>query len=277
VRAPRLAAAARLLLCAALSACADPKVVPMTLSLDRDSCGTDEPGRLLLSCAAAVGVTLRSRTDGSVLEQACEDLPGAERTLAELPAVLSRIDLSGLTEPSIWLELGLFTPRSAADGCPAVGEGRTEMALWAAVTVELAGGEGALVELECSQIGRSSAGCNQACDDGYLVCSNDGGRTACDLAHQSCADSCDDDKSWCLSYCENGRQLCIASGGESACGLVLDGCFFHCDEEYSGDAEDRCEIRCYDDYQSCLQTGFCEQRQAQCRDGCGESGCAALL
>ena len=274
------AATAAIAIAAALAGCGgDPPVVPVTLELDGDSCGTEQPDEVLLSCAAAVGVLVRSRQDGAVLEEACVDLPGTERTLAALPPVLSGVDLSGLSEPSVQLELGVFTPRSAVQGCPQVGDGRPEMAVWAAESLELDGADRAVVRLECAGIGRNSGGCADACDDEYVTCESDGGQTACGAAYESCAASCDDDESWCFSYCENGRQECLENDGWSACELVLDGCVIRCDDEYSGDAESECEQDCYGDYQMCREVGFCELLQEDCLDDCEPDGptCASLL
>lgn len=103
--------------------------VPVTMTIDTASCTTEEPDFVELTCPTAVGLTLWGDESADRLQSVCLDLPGTDRTLVALPPLLDTVDLSTMTTEPVRLEMGLFAPRAASDGCPDVSENHADMLL----------------------------------------------------------------------------------------------------------------------------------------------------
>lgn len=239
----RRAAAA---LAALLSACGgggDKVPVQVSLGLDESTCGTVDPASVHFNCATSVGVWVREAdTDGfagTIIEQACVDLPGPDPTLAALPEVLSTVDLGGLSDRAVILELAVYGPGVAAEGCPTLDDFVIETLVWGETSpIRLSAADGALdLELFC-EIYAATEICVEDCEIEYETCVNGdpavaAGGEDCEGADAACYQLCDDGGGAddCYLACDAEYATCV----EARCGTARDTCVSGCDD--SGEAD----------------------------------------
>lgn len=251
------------------AACGGDKVeVLVTLSLDQESCTTDAPDFVELTCPTAVGVALRGAESEDQLEGACVDLPGTDRTLVALPPLLESVELSTSADEPVRLEIGLFAPRAASDGCPDVSAGDDAMLLYGDTEpTDLSSTvRGLAVNIVCVDVDTDSyETCYTACDDGYNSCID---KTWCQQEYDTCAAACAGDAA-CLATCQTALDACTPD----ECTAQNDECLAEC-----GAGSD-CAIRCGDEHEECLQFGACDARYTTCLNDCDAAppaSCAAI-
>lgn len=254
---------------AALSApgCGGEEVeVLVTLSLDVDSCTTDAPDWVELTCPTAVGVSLWGAESQSRLEGLCVDLPGTDRTLEALPPLLESVDLSTTADEPIKLEIGLFAPRAASDGCPDVSARTSDLLLYGDTEpTDLSSTvRGLAVDIVCARVDVDSyETCYTTCDGGYNSCFEVGW---CQQEHDACAAACAGDDE-CVTGCQDALAACTAD----ECTAQNAECLAECTEG--------CETRCGSEHEECLQFGACDARYTTCLDDCDAAppeGCAFI-
>ncbi len=248
------------LLAAALSggACkkAEDVEVPVTMTIDTASCTTDAPDFVELTCPTAVGVALWGDTSMERLESACLDLPGTDRTLEALPALLDGVDLSTSTDEPVRLEIGLFAPRAASDGCPDVSERREDMLIYGDTepTDLSATVRGLAVTIVCLSVELSET-CYAVCDDGYNACIETGW---CQETYDACSAACAEGDASCMSMCQSDFEACMVDECSSLDANCRAGC--------SG--QTGCDARCDSEHDECLQYGACDARYTTCLNDC---------
>jgi hypothetical protein len=229
--------------------------VPVTMTLDTESCTTDAPDFVELTCPTAVGVALWGDRSQERLEEACLDLPGTDRTLEVLPALLEDLDLSTSGDEPVRLEIGLFAPRAASDGCPDVSEQEEDMLIYGdSEPTDLATSvRGLAVTIVCVSV-ESSEVCYTACDDAYNGCTETGW---CQQTYDACSAACASDAD-CLSMCQSDFEACMVDECSSLDADCRAGC----------DGRAGCDARCDSEHDDCLQYGACDARYDTCLDDC---------
>jgi len=230
--------------------------VPVTMTIDTASCTTEEPDFVELTCPTAVGLTLWGDESADRLQSVCLDLPGTDRTLVALPPLLDTVDLSTMTTEPVRLEMGLFAPRAASDGCPDVSENHADMLLKGDTEpTDLSSTvRGLAVTIVCVSV-ESSEVCYTACDDAYNPCLDIGW---CQQTYDSCSAGCADGDTECLSMCQTAFEACMVD----ECSSLDEDCRTGC----SG--QEGCETRCTDEHNECLKLGACDARYDTCLNDC---------
>ena len=240
------------------AACGGEEVeVLVTLTLDQESCTTDAPDWVELTCPTAVGVALWGAESESRLEGACLDLPGTDRTLEALPPLLEAVDLSTSADEPVRLEIGLFAPRAAADGCPDVRARDQDMLLYGDTEpTDLAkSARGLAVEIVCLGVDVDSyEGCYGVCDTAYNSCFAAGW---CQQEYDTCAAACAGATD-CLMTCQTERDACMTD----ECAAQNQDCLAACE------GQDGCNVRCGNEHTECMQYGACDARYTTCLDEC---------
>ena len=246
--------------------------VQVSLGLDELSCLTTDPSRVQFSCATSVGVWVREAdTDGfagTIIQQACVDLPGDTPTLADLPQVLAGIDLGGLSDRGVIVELAVASPGSAADGCPTLDDFPLEILVWGETSpIVLSAAGGALdLELFCEIYDDPVELCEDGCQSEYDTCVTDQ-ISPCDTEYDTCAAECTDGDADCLALCDAQYKNCLNGDveGEVSCEGVDSQCYEQCD--FDGGA-DECYLACDDEYAQCVEQR-CASTRTTCIESCG--------
>jgi hypothetical protein len=240
--------------------------ISVTLALDIDTCTTDAPDWIELTCPTAVGVALVGAESDEALETSCLDLPGTDRTLEALPPLLDQVDLTTAADQPVRLEIGLYAPRAASDGCPDVDDAATDMLLYGdSDPADLANttARGLSVTLVCVDVDADSyETCATACDDAYNTCIAAGW---CQQQHDICTAGCADGHDDCLAMCQAELDACTAD----ECAALDQDCRAGCN------GQDGCDTRCNDENTSCLQYGACDGRYDTCLLDCDTAPPAA--
>lgn len=267
---PAVERAAVLLVAALAGGCGGETVeVPVTLALDAESCTTDIPDYIELTCPTAVGVALWGADSAERLQESCVDLPGTDRTLTALPPLLADVQLSTTADEPVRLEIGLFAPRSAGDGCPEVAARPADLLLYGETEpTDLATTlRGISVQMVCVDVSVGEwEACAGACDDGYNACIETG---YCMQALAECNAACRDGDEQCAADCQGRLDECVAD----ECRAARAECTAECP------AATDCDTRCDDEYALCMEWGACDGRYETCLLDCDEappSSCAAV-
>ena len=273
-----------LALALALGACGGGETVgvQVSLGLDEISCMTTDPTRVTFSCATSVGVWVREADDGGfagpILRQACVDLPGDSPSLADLPQVLAGIDLDGLDDRAVIVELAVYSPGSAADGCPTLDDFVIETMVYGETTaIVLSAAEGGLdLELFCEIYDDPTELCEEDCQLGYDTCVAEP-VDPCDTAYDTCIAGCSEDDLDCQSQCDADYETCTKGDGEVSCERADGDCYAQCDVDGGGD---ECYSLCDTQYAACVEAR-CTAERDTCVEGCaddpgGEQVCIAV-
>lgn len=264
-------------LAVAAAACGgDSLLVPVTLTLDSATCTTKAPDRISFTCDSAIGAWVRrgDPEEPATVEDACVDFATTGGDLADLPAALSSsVDLSGLGGGDLWLELAVYSPGSAADGCPDIAALSTDMAVYGrTVTTEISGtSRGLTLELFCYAVndGSDLAACMADCEEvhDYCPCAAESG--PCDLDYDDCLNTCPADDEPCYAVCDGDYDTCL-DDQPTPCDDALTLCFDTC----AGDLT--CEDDCYLTYDDCVAAN-CETSHTVCLGRCGalQDSCAS--
>lgn len=262
---PRVA----LVAAALAAACGGEEIdVRVTLTIDEASCTIDTPDWVELTCPTAVGVSLWGAESESRLEGSCLDLPGTDRTLEALPPLLESVELSTSADEPVRLEIGLFAPRAASDGCPDVAANDALMLLKGDTEpTDLSSTvRGLAVEIQCVDVDVDYyESCYTVCDDSYNACFETGW---CQQEYDTCAAACAGDTT-CVMTCQTALESCSADECTTQNQECLDEC---------GEGSD-CGIRCGDEHEECLQFGACDARYTTCLNDCDAAtptSCAAI-
>jgi hypothetical protein len=265
---------------ALLAACGgDAETVPVqvSLGLDESSCLTTDPAAVHFSCATSVGVWVREvDTDGfagTIIEQACVDLPGPDATLSSLPQVLSTVDLDGLSDRAVILEMAVTSPGTASEGCPTLDDFPLEILVWGETSpIVLSAADGALdLELFCEIYQDTS--CADDCEVEYETCVAEP-VGPCDTAYDTCTAGCVEGDAECLSLCDEQYNTCLADnpdGEEQNCEAANQTCYQQCDK---GGGLDDCYTACDTDYTSCVEAR-CDTARTECVAVCDPGDAAA--
>lgn len=265
------------ILLSALAACGgDAVLVPVTLTLDSETCTTSAPDLVALSCDSSVGVWVRTGDPEApdTLEQACIDFASTDKTLADLPEILSTVDLSGLGGGEVWLELGVFSPSSAEQGCPEIADFSDDMVVYGETVATEIGGtsRGLMIELLCYAVddGSTFELCRADCIEAHDYCPDAAESGTCDLEYDDCLNACDPDDDACFIACDDTYTVCL-DAQPMPCGDALCPCLDGC----GGDIA--CEDACYETYDSCIVTN-CDQTYQTCLGSCSaaQDSCAAV-
>jgi len=243
--------------------------VPVTMTLDMASCTTDYPDSVELTCPTAVGVSLWGGESAERLESECIDLPGTDRTLVALPSLLADVDLStSSADEPVRLEIGLFAPQSAGDGCPDVQDFDAKMLLYGDTEpIDLAAPRGFAVNIVCLDVDVDFyQGCYTDCDDTYNSCFE---QTWCQQDYDACVAACTEGDAGCMSACQSDLEACMVD----ECSALNEDCMAGC----SGDAG--CDTRCASENTECLEYGACDARYTTCLNDCDTAtptSCASI-
>jgi hypothetical protein len=258
----------------------DSVLVPVTLNLDSLTCGTNSPAQVSLSCDSAVGAWVRrgDPADPSTAEDACVDFASNGESLADLPAVLSdSVDLSGISAGDVWLEIGVYSPASAADGCPDISALDSHMVAYGRTSPSDLSNASRGIELIVAcyavDVGIASDTCTADCEEDlttYCPCGAESG--PCDRLLDDCYNACAADDEPCYAACDADWETCI-DDQPTPCDDALTRCLDDC----SGDLT--CEDACYDDYDDCIAAG-CQTAHTTCLARCSaleDATCASAL
>jgi len=242
--------------------------VPVTLTLDEASCTVDTPDWVELTCPTAVGVSLWGAESEDRLESACVDLPGTDRTLQSLPPLLASVELSTSADEPVVLEIGLFAPHAASDGCPDVSAFDADMRLYGETeATDLSSSvRGLAVNIVCVDVDTDSYQvCYTTCDDTYNSCFE---QTWCQQVYDACSGACAAGDADCMAQCQSGLEACMVD----ECSALSDDCMTGCPET-------GCGTRCTDENAECLEFGACDARYTTCLNDCDAApppSCAAI-
>lgn len=256
--------------------------MPVTLNLDSLTCATNAPSQVTFSCDSAVGAWVRKGdpADPDTAEQACVDFASDGKSLADLPTVLAdSVDLSGISAGDVWLEIGVYSPATAADGCPEISALDEHMIAYGRTSPsDLANASrGVKLILACFAVQTSATStldeCTADCEEDrtmYCPCGAESG--PCDRIWDDCYNACAADDEPCYATCDADWNTCI-DDQPTPCDDALTGCLADC----NGDLN--CEDACYDDYDSCIAMG-CETANTVCLARCNAADaatCASAL
>jgi hypothetical protein len=265
---------------AGLMACGGEQVVvPVTLNLDSLTCGTNTANQVSLSCDSAVGAWVKrgDPADPDVSEDACIDFASDGKSLADLPAILSdNVDLSGISAGDVWLEIGVYGPASASDGCPEITALDDHMIAYGrSYTTDISkASHGFTVILACFAVdtGLTMDTCTADCAAAHDYCPCSAESSSCDLISDECYNACAPDDEPCYAACDADWDTCIEDQ-PTPCDAVLEPCLDGCNGDLT------CENACYDDYDDCVAAN-CETANATCVARCGiveDAACASSL
>jgi hypothetical protein len=289
---------ARLLLLALpLAACgSDPSAVTVRLSLDSSTCSFESPEAVTLTCAATVGVWLRT-DDGRYLGQACvdfgagdggdddgeggdedgDDASGEGASLGSLPDLLRDVTLSTEETGAVSVEVAVYAGWSADQGCPPPDQALEldappEIVVSGRSSPEpLADSDGAVdIALRCGSIAPrpTEEQCAGQCSEDEEACLQGVHAEQCDDQFGSCVRGCEGEE--CDAICGEEWEVCLGASPDGLCTLDEELCFEQCDE---GDLS--CEVECSDINDACYESA-CGQVFAECVAECtpGEDQCA---
>ncbi|HEU5054980.1 MAG TPA: hypothetical protein VFU21_00585 [Kofleriaceae bacterium] len=250
--------------------------VPIRLNLDIATCNTEAPGDISFSCDSAVGVWVRrgDPADPDTSEDACVDFATSGESLAGLPDVLSSsVDLSGLSAGDLWVEMAVYSPGAAADGCPEIVAPYPEQtSIYGRSRVTNVGGtsRGLKVQLFCYAVNDSTplADCNSRCDEIHTLCPDAFESGPCDLDVDDCYTACGVDDEPCLALCDTEYEACLADQ-PTPCNDADIICYEECQEDIN------CQYECDDLYNACIAAN-CETDYTVCQGRCGamQDSCA---
>ena len=256
----------------------DELLVPVTLTLDSSTCTTKTAGEINFTCNSAVGAWVRrgDPVEPDTVDDACVDFASDGADLAGLPAILSQsVDLSGLSGGELWLEMAVFSPASAADGCPDVSAFSDQMAVYGrTVTTEISGtSRGLTVELFCYAVddGSTEDACTTDCNEEHDYCPDAFESGPCDLDYDDCFAACPVDDEPCYALCDGAYDTCIEDQ-PTPCSDAEDACYDAC----AGDLT--CEDDCCDGYYDCVMAN-CETAHTVCLGRCSamQDSCASAI
>ena len=256
----------------------DELLVPVTLTLDSSTCTTKAAGQINFSCNSAVGAWVRrgDPAEPDTVDDACVDFASDGADLAGLPGILSQsVDLSGLSGGELWLEMAVFSPASAADGCPDVSAFSDQMAVYGrTVTTEISGtSRGLTVELFCYAVddGSTEDACTTDCNEEHDYCPDAFESGPCDLDYDDCFAACPVDDEPCYALCDGAYDTCIEDQ-PTPCSDAEDLCYDGC----AGDLT--CEDDCCNGYYDCVMAN-CETAHTVCLGRCSamQDSCASAI
>lgn len=242
-------------------------VVPVALSLHPGTCTTRAPGQVSLACDSAVGAWVKrgDPAEPDTVEEDCVDFASNGQTLAALPdALSSSLDLSGIAAGQVWLEIGVYGPSTAGDGCPAITELADNMVVYGRSSpAEIANASrGFAVDLFCFAVddGVAPEDCTASCEEAHDYCPDAFESGTCDLDYDDCINACPVDDEPCLTLCDGDYDSCL-DAEPTPCADVETLCYNDC----AGDLT--CEDACTDDYDACVLMN-CETSHTTCRARC---------
>jgi hypothetical protein len=266
-------------LLAALAACGGEEVlIPVTLNLDSSTCATNSPAQVTFSCDSALGAWVRrgDPADPDTSESACVDVATNGMTLAALPEILSQsIDLSGISAGDVWLEIGVYSPASADDGCPEIAALDQNMSVYGrSRATDLAGpSHGITLILQCYAVddGSELDACTTRCNEVHDYCPTAYESGPCDLDSNACYEACPADDEPCYAACDADYDVCIEDQ-PTPCNDADTICY----EECMGDIN--CEDECCMKYEECVQDN-CETSHTVCLGRCEalQDSCATSM
>jgi len=268
----------RLALALALAAGAgcgsDPVVaIRVQMALDPDTCNGVAPDLVQLDCDAVVGVWLRVEPGDAILDHACVAVSAGQHTLAELPALLATTNLSTASTSSAYVEVAVYAPWRASDGCPAPedvdsGTDPSRTIVWGfSEAVALGKSDDNFdVILSCDAIATpgQETDCPELCATDRQDCLAGASVVACDAGRDTCLGGCPAGDDLCEATCQDQHDSCLADTIDGNCELGFQDCTFDCDP---GDQE--CADFCDADRRECLAID-CADEFTDCVDLCGD-------
>jgi hypothetical protein len=268
------------ILFAGLAACGGEEVlVPVTLNLDSATCGTNSASEVRLTCDSAVGAWVKrgDPAEPDTAERSCVDFASTGMSLAELPAVLADgVDLSGISAGEVWLEIGVYSPATAADGCPEIASLDDHMVAYGRTSpAEIANASrGFKLILACYavDVGVTFDTCTADCEEAHTYCPDAAESGPCDLISDDCYNTCAVDDEPCYAACDADWDTCI-DDQPTPCDDRLTPCLDDCNGDLT------CEDLCYGDYDTCVAMN-CETAHTTCLGRCNaleDATCASAL
>lgn len=252
----------------ALAACGgESLLVPTTLSLDSATCNTKAPGQISFSCDSAVGVWVRrgDPAEPDTADDACVDFATSTSSLAGLPDILSdNVDLSGLSAGDLWVEMAVFSPGAASDGCPEITDYSDQMSIYGRTrTTEVGTSRGLRVQLFCYAVddGTLPADCLTRCDEVRDYCPDSAESGPCDLDYDDCFNACGAEDEPCFALCDRDYEICLADQ-PTPCLDAETLCYEGCP---AGDLD--CEDACFNGYDDCVRAN-CATDYTVCQGRC---------
>lgn len=255
----------------------DSILVPITLSLDSATCNTKAPSEISFTCDSAVGVWVRRGDPAApdTVDDACVDFATSGTNLAGLPERLSSsVDLSGLGAGELWVEMAVFSPAAASDGCPEITDYADQMSVYGRTRATEIGGpsRGLKAQLLCYAVDDGTAldACMTDCEELAVYCPDAAESGPCDLDYDDCANACAVDDEPCYALCDASYEVCL-DDQPTPCADAETACV----EECQGDLT--CEDDCYDGYDTCVRANcqtantVCTGRCAAMQDSCASS------
>jgi hypothetical protein len=252
-------------------------LVPITLELDSATCNTKVPGEINFTCNSAVGVWVRrgDPAEPDTADDACVDFASDGADLAGLPAILSQsVDLSGLGAGELWVEMAVYSPGAAADGCPEIDTYPSEMSIYGRTRATEIGGtsRGLKTQLFCYAVddGTPLADCMTRCEELNTGCPDAFESGPCDLDYDDCYNACPVDDEPCYALCDGAYDTCLADQP-----TPCDDAETICLDECMGDLT--CEDECDDDYYDCVAANcvtantVCQGRCSAMQDSCASA------
>lgn len=256
----------------------DEVAVTVQMSLDPATCVVTEPASVQLDCDTTAGVWLRGEA-GEILDQACVDFTGELPTLADLPSLLAGVDLSTASSGDMWVDVAVYAPWHAADGCLAPddlpeGGGLPQIIVRGSSGSVTSSGQNGSVQvlLDCDSIGPpiDTGQCDQMCSSDLEACFNGDRPIQCENELTVCLDGCTDQA--CDVECEDTFNGCLAATPEGVCELDFETCTDDCLE-----GDEQCVAACDQDYEGCVDQA-CSGAYDECTSGCpGGDECASLV
>lgn len=242
-------------------------VVPVSLALHPGTCTTKVPDQIALTCDSSVGAWVKrgDPAEPDTVEEDCVDFASNGQTLAGLPEILSSgIDLSGIGAGQVWLEIGMYSPSTAADGCPDISDLADQMVVYGRTSpteIENAS-RGFAIDLFCYAVqdGSDPEMCATDCETAFTSCPDAFESGTCDLDWEECLNACPIDDEPCMVLCDESYDDCIDSE-PTPCADAETACYDDC----AGDLT--CEDGCTDDYDACVEMN-CETSHTTCRSRC---------
>ena len=254
----------------ALAACSGEELlVPISLDIDSATCNTKLPAEVTFTCDSAVAVWVRrgDPAEPETSDNACVDFATSGQSLAGLPASLSdTVDLSGLGAGDLWVEVAMFSPGAAADGCPDIAPPYpAQVSIYGRTRITDIGGtsRGLKTQLFCYAVndGTPLADCMTRCDEVRDYCPDAFESGPCDLDSEDCYNACAADDEPCFALCDRSYEVCL-DDQPTPCTDADTVCYARC-----ADDDVPCQDECDDLYNDCIDAN-CETDYAVCQGRC---------
>lgn len=261
------------------AACGDGETpVNVYLAFDADTCGSSDPGDLALTCGATVGMWLIEGGSERIVDHECVDLDGpGTYNLGQLQSLVDGMDIAGPSDTRAHVQVAVYTPWSAEDGC--LPPDQIVVLPTLAPSVVVRGGTETTrlsdtddfqdVALSCRSA-RSDAAetCQAGCDDGHQRCMSALNIDGCLDEQEACLELCTDEL--CMIACNGEYEDCQSQTADGRCRLDYEQCLSGCQSDGP-----ECVDDCGDSYSACLEVE-CAVQQESCSLACPVPECAAF-